>query len=66
MNNLAIPPSPMTQDFELAHPNFCPNYELLDHGKRLVLQIQSCKISMMQGNNWKSQRSPGEDPVLMW
>jgi hypothetical protein len=33
--------------------------------KRLLLQNQSCRISMTQGNNRRSERSPGEDPGLM-
>ena len=54
-----------TQGFELAYPNICPIYELLKHVKGPLLQIQSCRISMTQGNSRISKRSPSEDPVLM-
>ena len=52
-------------NFELVYPNIYPIYELLEHMKGLVLQIQSYRISMTQGNNRKSERSPSEDPVLI-
>jgi hypothetical protein len=39
------------QGFELTHPNICMTYELLEHMKWLVLQIQSCRISNAQGDN---------------
>ena len=39
------------QGFEWAHPNIYPIYHLLEYMKGLVLQIQSCRISMTQGNN---------------
>ena len=55
----------LIQAFELAHPNIYPISELLEHVKGLVLQIQSCRISMTQGNNRTSERSPSEDPVLI-
>jgi hypothetical protein len=48
----------------LAHPNIYPIYELLEHRKGPVLQIQSCRISIMQVNNRVSKRNPGKDPVL--
>lgn len=51
--------------FELAHPNIYPIYELLEHVKGPVLQIQSFRISMTQGNNRITKRSPGEDTVLV-
>jgi hypothetical protein len=51
-----------TQGFELVHPNICPIHELLEPVKRLVLQIQSYRISMTQDNHWISERSPCEDP----
>ena len=51
--------------FELVHLNIYPIYELLEHGKGPVLWIQSCRISMTQGNNRISERSPSEDPVLI-
>jgi hypothetical protein len=39
------------QGFELADPNIYLIYELLERVKWLVLKIQSCRISMTQGNN---------------
>jgi hypothetical protein len=39
--------------------------ELLECRKRPVLQSQSCRISMTPGSNRISERSPGEDPVLI-
>lgn len=45
-------------------PNIHPISELLECMKGPVLQIQSCKISMTQGNKI-SERSPVEDPVLI-
>jgi hypothetical protein len=48
----------------LAHPNIYPIYELLEHAKEPALQIQSHRISMTQGNNRISERSPSDDPVL--
>ena len=53
------------QGFELTHPNIYPIYELLECVKDPVLQSQSCRISMTQGNNRISERSPREDPVLI-
>jgi hypothetical protein len=47
------------QSLELAQPTIYPIYELLEYVKEPVLQKQSYKISMTQGNN------PGENPVLM-
>jgi hypothetical protein len=38
------------QAFELADPNIYPTYELLEFMKGLVLQKQSFRISMIQGN----------------
>ena len=52
------------QAFELIHPNIQPIDELLECMKGLVLQIPSCKISMTQGNNRISERSPSE--VSVW
>jgi hypothetical protein len=49
----------------MAHSSTYPIYELLEHVKGPVLQNQSYKISMTQGNSKISKRSPGEDPVLM-
>ena len=51
------------QGFALDHPNIYPIYELLESVKDPVLQSQSCRISMTQGNNRISERSPSEDPV---
>ena len=48
------------QSFELE-----PIYELLVYVKKVVLQIQSCRISMTQGNNRISERSPSEIAVLI-
>ena len=53
------------QNFELAHPNIYPIYELLKHMKEPVLHIQSCKISMTQSNSRISEGSFGEDPILI-
>jgi hypothetical protein len=39
------------QGLELIHPNIYLIYEFLEHMKGLVLQKQSCRISMAQGNN---------------
>ena len=52
------------QGFELAYPNIYPIYELLEHTKGPVMQIQSCKIFMVQDNRI-SERSLREVPVLM-
>jgi hypothetical protein len=50
----------------LAHPDIHPIYELLEHVKDLVLQNQSCRISIMtQGNNGIPEKGPSEDPVLI-
>jgi hypothetical protein len=49
----------------LGHPNIYPIYDLLEHMKGLVLQIQSCRISMKQGNNGIAERSPDVAPVLI-
>lgn len=49
------------QGFEVAQPNIYPIYELLEHLKGSVLQIQSWRVSMTQGNN----RIAFEDPVLI-
>ena len=53
------------QGSELAHPKIYIIYELLGCVKGPVLLIQSCKISMTQGNNRMTRRQPSEDPVLM-
>ena len=44
-----------TQGLELAHPNIYSTYELLELMKVLVLQIQSYRISMTQGNNSREE-----------
>jgi hypothetical protein len=49
------------QGFVLAHPISM----MLEYVKGPVLQIQSCRISITQGGNKISKRSPGEDPVLI-
>jgi hypothetical protein len=43
----------------LVHPNIYSIYELLEHVKGPVLQVQGCRISMTQGNSRRSER-----PVL--
>lgn len=40
-------------------------YNLLELMKGLVREIQSCRTSRTQGNNRRSERSLGEDPVLI-
>ena len=46
------------QGFESAHPNIHPVCELLELMKGPLLQIQSRRISMTQGSNRRSERSP--------
>ncbi|KAL6091725.1 hypothetical protein STEG23_016553 [Scotinomys teguina] len=53
------------QGYELAYPNIHPIYDLLEDVNRLVLQTQSYRISMTQGNIRISKRSPGDGPVLI-
>lgn len=53
------------QGFEFAHPNIYPIYDMLGCMKRLVLQFQSCMISIAQGNNRRSEKSPDKKPVLV-
>ena len=38
-------------------------YDLLDHVKGCILQTQSCRTAMTQGNNRISKRSSREGPV---
>jgi hypothetical protein len=57
--------SALSQGFELACPNIYLLYELLELVKESILHIQSCRISMTQGNNRVSERSAGENPVLI-
>jgi hypothetical protein len=45
----------------LAHLSIYLIYELLEHVTGLVQLIQSCRISMTQGNIRISERSPRED-----
>jgi hypothetical protein len=47
----------------LAHPNIYPIDELLECMKELVLQIKNYRISMTQGDNRLSKRSPSKDSV---
>lgn len=49
MTSLDISQAQM-QDFDLAHPNFYSNDELLECMKESALQIQNYKISMTQSN----------------
>jgi hypothetical protein len=51
------------QGFELAQANIYSIDELLECMKGPVLQIQRCRISMMQGNNRIPERSPSEVSV---
>lgn len=53
------------QGFELAQANIYPIYEMLEFLNGLVLLIQSCSISVTQGKNKISEKSPSKDPVLM-
>jgi len=53
------------QGIKFAHPSIYPIYEPLEHVNGPALQIQSCRISMAQGNNGITKRSPREDPVLL-
>lgn len=56
--------SATSQAFELARRNIYLIYELLEHMKEVVLQIQSYRISMTQ-DNMISERSACEDTVLI-
>ena len=49
----------------MAYPNIHSICELLEHVKGPVLQILSYKISITQGGNKISKRSPTGDPVLL-
>jgi len=51
------PPKIQILGFELAHPSIYPICELLEHMKGQVLQIQSYKDLMSQGNNRISNES---------
>ena len=62
-NQLSYNPGPI-QNYELTYPSIHPIYELLEHEKWLILQIQSCRISMTQGNRI-AKRSSSKDLVLI-
>ena len=49
----------------MAHLNIYPICKLLECIKELVLQIQTYRISITQANNRISERSPGENLVLI-
>lgn len=53
------------QSFELAHCNVYPTYELLWHMKGLVLQNQSFRISITQGNKRILKTNLDDDPALI-
>jgi hypothetical protein len=53
------------QMLKLAHPNIYPIEELWEDVKVLVLEIQTYRISMTQGNGRISERSPSEVPLLI-
>ncbi|XP_035297564.1 uncharacterized protein C16orf78 homolog [Cricetulus griseus] len=53
-----LPVEVQIQGYELAYPNINANYELLEHEKEPVLQLQSHRVSMAQGSNRISERSP--------
>lgn len=57
--------SPQIQGFELTHSSIYPTDELLECVKGPVLRIPNYRISMVQGNNRISERSPSEDSVLI-
>ncbi|GAB1287890.1 Golgi pH regulator [Apodemus speciosus] len=62
--SLQPPKGAQSQGCKSAHSIIYPICELLEHVKELVLQSQSCRVSMTQGDNRRSERSPSEDPVL--
>ena len=49
----------------MAHASTYPIEELLECMKGSVLQIQNYRVSMTQGDNRISKRSPSEGPILM-
>jgi hypothetical protein len=54
------------QASELAQPNiYILIYEWLGYVKEPVLLFQSFRVSMTEGNNRLTRRSPDEDPILM-
>ena len=53
------------KDCELSHPNILFFSELLGHEMGWDLQIQSYRISITQGMNWMSKRSPNEGQLLI-
>ena len=54
----SAPTQARIQGFELAHLKIYPIYELLEHVKGLILQIQSCGVFVTLGNNRTSEKSP--------
>lgn len=60
---LATTPS-QNQGYNSAHSDTYLVFEPVDYVKGLDLQIHSCKISMTQGNNMMSKKSPSEGPVF--
>lgn len=54
-----------SQGLELPHCNICPIDEVPEHKNEPVLQIQNYRITLTQGNNWISERSPSEVLVLI-
>ena len=56
---------PQNWDYEVAHTNTHPIYELLKCVKGPDLQIQNYRVSMTQGINRISRRSSGEGPILI-
>lgn len=59
------PTQAQIQGSEFPHPNIHPIYELLEHLKRPILQIQNFRVSVTQDNNRRCETSPCMDPVLM-
>lgn len=51
------------QGFKLTHPNIYPILEILEHVKQPILQNQSYRISMTQGNDRISKSCSGGAPV---
>lgn len=53
------------QGFELAHPNIYTIDGLLECVNGSIPQNQNYRISITQGNNRMSRKSPNEEPVLL-
>lgn len=51
------------KDYEASHPDTQLIYKWLEHVKRPSPQIQSYEVSMTNGNNRISTRSPSVGPV---